>query len=76
MKSVRNIPRMYATFELSECVLNSAAWSLAATNKEKKDNISAFDLAPSPVVLSKQSPHNTPYSKMAANKLFFCLHVN
>ena len=36
MKSVRNIPRMYATFELSECVLTSAGWSLAARNEEKK----------------------------------------
>jgi len=36
VKSVRNIPRMCAAFELSECVLTSAGWSLAARNEEKK----------------------------------------
>ena len=35
-KTVRNTPRIHGAFKIAECVLTSAAWSLAATDEEKK----------------------------------------
>ena len=35
-KMVGNTPRIHGAFEIAECVLTSAAWSLAAKDEEKK----------------------------------------
>ena len=47
--------------------------------KEKYERTQQSHLASESVQSGEDScgeDDNTPYSKMAANKLFFCLHVN
>ena len=56
-KTVRNTPRTHGAFEIAECVLTSAAWSLAAPDEEKNVDIS-LALASSQVFLAKQSHFN------------------
>ena len=57
-KTVRNTPKIHGAYEIAECVLTCAAWSLAATDEEKTNVDTSLALASSHVVLLKQSPFN------------------
>ena len=35
-KTVRNTPRIHGAFQIAECVVTTAAWSLTAIDEEKK----------------------------------------
>ena len=64
-KTVGYTPRIYGAFEITECVLTSAASSLAPIDEEKNVDVS-LALVSSQVVLPKQSPFN--YFRLAPMK--------